>query len=158
MSQYEVLVARLNHELETLDQVVAIAQSQVRKAQQTGDDDYFQAAALSLQNYYMGVERIFKEIAKQIDQTIPTGASSHRDLLEQMGLALPQSRPPVLSGEAIARLDEYRAFRHVVMHRYALELRSERVDALVQALADCHAQVAADLKAFCQFLGQLDRI
>uniref|UniRef100_B8HZM1 HepT-like domain-containing protein n=1 Tax=Cyanothece sp. (strain PCC 7425 / ATCC 29141) TaxID=395961 RepID=B8HZM1_CYAP4 len=89
MSQYTVLVARLQNELSMLDKVVAKAQSQVSKAQQSGDADFYQAAALSLQNYYMGVERIFEEVAKQVDQSLPSGASSHRVLLEQMSLEIP---------------------------------------------------------------------
>ena len=59
MSQYSVLAARLGNELNVLDQVVSAAQSQVEKGQNTGDKDFYQAAALSLQNYYMGIERIF---------------------------------------------------------------------------------------------------
>jgi len=77
MSQYRVLVARLQNELARLDQVVESAESQASKAKRTQDEDFLKAAALSLQNYYMGVERIFEEIAKQVDQSIPAGASSH---------------------------------------------------------------------------------
>lgn len=51
MSQYGVLVARLQNEIKTLDKVVQTAQSQLGKAQRTQDADFYQAAALSLQNY-----------------------------------------------------------------------------------------------------------
>ena len=54
MSQYNVLAARLTNELNTLDKVVRAAQSQAQKAQTTGDADFYQAAALSLQNYSRG--------------------------------------------------------------------------------------------------------
>lgn len=47
------------------------ASSQLEKAKQTGDRDYLQAAALSLQNFYMGVERVFEEVAKQVDRSSP---------------------------------------------------------------------------------------
>ena len=64
MSQYGVLAARIKKELELIQVTVNTASSQLEKAKQTGDRDYLQAAALSLQNFYMGVERVFEEVAK----------------------------------------------------------------------------------------------
>lgn len=104
MSQYGVLAARLQQDLVQIQTVVDTAVSQVNKADKVGDLDYLQAAALSLQNFYMGVERTFEEIAKQVDRSLPTGASSHRDLLEQMTLEIPDSRPPVIDGETFKQL------------------------------------------------------
>ncbi len=96
MSRYGVLVAKIENERCRLTQVAQAAQNQSEKAKRTGDADYLQAAALSLQNFYMGVERIFEEIAKQVDESLPTGSNSHQALLEQMSLAIPGARQPVL--------------------------------------------------------------
>lgn len=157
MSQYSVLAARLRNELIRLDTVVQSAQSQAGKAGQTGDTDFYQAAALSLQNYYMGVERIFEEVAKQIDGSLPSGPSSHRELMDQMALEIPKTRPPLLSGGTLGLVNEFRAFRHVVIHRYGFELHPDRVAALVQQLSACHDSFRADVDAFCQFLLALDQ-
>lgn len=75
MSKYSVLVARLNKELTKIQTAVQAAVSQATKAKNTGDLDYLQAAALSIQNFYMGVEQAFEEIAKQVDESVPVGAS-----------------------------------------------------------------------------------
>ena len=157
MSQYGVLSARLQNEIETLDKVVKSAQSQVGKGQRTGDADFYQAAALSLQNYYGGAERIFEEVAKQVDKALPAGASSHRELLEQMGLEIPKTRPALLSPATLTKMNDYRAFRHIVIHRYGFELRSDRVADLVQQLATCHLALSEDIQTFCQFLMELDQ-
>lgn len=157
MSQYSVLAARLQNELTRLDQVVAAAKTQTQKAQKTRDKDFIQAAALSLQNYYMGVERIFEEVAKRVDQSLPSGPNSHQALLEQMELEIPQTRPPLLSAVTADRLNEYRAFRHVVMHRYGFELHPERVSELVGQLPTCHASLATDVENFYQFLMQVNQ-
>ncbi|OLP15360.1 hypothetical protein BST81_26810 [Leptolyngbya sp. 'hensonii'] len=93
MSQYNILVARLQNELSKIQTAVQSATSQANKARTTGDSDYLQAAALSLQNFYTGVERIFEEVAKELDGQVPTGASSYQKLLEQMGLEIPNTRP-----------------------------------------------------------------
>lgn len=152
-----MLAARLRNEITTLDKVVKAAQSQAQKAQAMGDIDFYQAAALSLQNYYMGAERIFEEIAQQIDQSFPFGANSHQQLLQQMSLDIPQTRPPLLSPESLEQLNEYRSFRHVVMHRYGFELRLDQVQALVEQLPICHQQLTQDVESFCEFLLALDR-
>lgn len=156
MSRHNVLAARLQNELTKLDTVVATAQSQAEKGNRTGDADYFQAAALSLQNYYMGAERIFEEVAKTIDQSFPTGANSHLALLEQMALEILPTRPPLLATETLTQLNDYRAFRHVVVHRYGFELYPERVAELVAQLPGCHTLLTQDVQDFCAFLLTVD--
>ncbi|MEB3289408.1 MAG: hypothetical protein VKI82_05805 [Leptolyngbya sp.] len=157
MSKYGVLAARLQNELKNLDNVVTTAQAQIGKAQHTQDSDFYQAAALSLQNYYMGAERIFEEVAKQVDQSLPSGAGSHRELLEQMALEIPATRPALLATDTVVLMQNYRAFRHVVMHRYGFELRPDRVAALADQLVDCHNVLADDVRSFCDFLLALDQ-
>lgn len=157
MSRYRVLVARLNKELTNIQAVVQTAVSQVNKAKNTGDLDYLQAAALSLQNFYMGVEQAFEEIAKQVDESLPTGASSHRELLEQMALEIPDARPPVIQPDTLKRLNEYRGFHHVVIHRYGFELHPERIQELVEKLPICYTELAREVQVFCQFLMQLNQ-
>jgi hypothetical protein len=55
----------------------------------------------------MGVEQAFEEIAKQIEQFLPTGASSYREFLEQMALENQSTRPPVIQSTTLERLNEY---------------------------------------------------
>ncbi len=158
MSRYRILVARLNRELAKIQTVVQTAQAQANKAKNTGDLDYLQAAALSLQNFYLGVEQAFEEIAKQVDESLPQGPSSHRALLEQMALNIPDSRPPVIQPDTCAQLNEYRGFRHVVVHRYGFELDPERIQELVDDLpANCD-RLTADIQEFCNFLMQFDQV
>ena len=156
MSKYGVVAARIQKELDLIRATVNVASSQLEKAKRTGDRDYLQAAALSLQNFYMGVERIFEEIAKQIDRSFPTGASSHRELLDQMGLEIGKTRPAVIQPNTSEKLNDYRGFRPVVMHRYGAELKPDRVQTLVEMLPECHADFARDVQTFCQFLLQLE--
>ena len=75
MNRYNVLIARLNNELTKVATTVKSALSQAQKAKTTADEDYWYAAAFSLQNFYMGVERIFEDIAKDVENNLPTGSS-----------------------------------------------------------------------------------
>ncbi|OLP15359.1 hypothetical protein BST81_26805 [Leptolyngbya sp. 'hensonii'] len=63
----------------------------------------------------------------------------------------------MIQAETLERLNEYRGFRHVVIHRYAFELYPDRVQALVDTLSDCYSLFAQDIQDFCQFLLELDR-
>lgn len=157
MSKYNVLIARLNKEMAKIQIAVQSAVSQSAKARNTGDLDYLQAAALSVQNFYMGVEQAFEEIAKQVDESLPMGASSHRELLEQMALNIPDIRPPVIQPDTVASLNEYRGFRHVVIHRYGFELYPDRIRELVDKLPACNDALTKDIQAFCEFLTQLSQ-
>lgn len=85
MSQ-SLLKSRIQKELQHLEPTVKKAQSQLQKYQESGDRDYVDAIALNLQNFYMGVERIFSEIARTLDGSMPKGDDWHQRLLEQMNL------------------------------------------------------------------------
>ncbi|WP_448572261.1 ribonuclease toxin HepT-like protein [Trichothermofontia sp.] len=156
MSKYTVLVARLRQELAKIETATRTAISQANKAENTGDLDYLQAAALSLQNFYMGVEQAFEQIAKQVDESLPTGASSHQELLEQMALDIPNIRPAVITSSTLRQLNQYRGFRHIVIHRYGFELQPERVRTLVEELSQCYEELSHDMESFCQFLMEID--
>jgi hypothetical protein len=86
-----------------------------RATQQAQDQDYFlAAAALDLHGFYIGLERLFELIAREVDESRPAGSHWHRDLLAQMSLTVIDVRPAVLSPEAHSALTDYLEFRHVV--------------------------------------------
>lgn len=118
---------------------------------------YLDSAALSLHDFYAGLERVFRHIAATMDGSVPAGREWHRDLLRQMGMALPQVRPQVLSAEAVKALEEYLGFRHVVRNVYAFQFDQGRVERLVTGLSSVFAQVRGDLEAFANFLEQIAR-
>jgi hypothetical protein len=55
----------------------------------TRESDLIELTALGsvLHSFYNGVESIFASIAKQVDSNVPSGAASHRTLLNQMSAA-----------------------------------------------------------------------
>lgn len=152
MSGYAVLVAKLRNELGKVELAVRSAVSQAEKARLSGDEDFWYAAAFSLQNFYMGAERIFEEVAKRVDRSLPSGGGSHRALLEQMALEIPNVRPAVILADTLDCLQEYRGFRHVAIHLYAFELHSDRISVLVDRLMDCWLLLSRDIEVFCGFL------
>jgi hypothetical protein len=127
------------------------------KAQKTGDDGYWDAVALNLHGFYGGVERIFEDIARTIDGSIPSGAEWHQSLLIQMSAEASERRPAVISRELRRTLDEYRGFRHVVRNIYAFNFRPNRLNELAGNLRTCFDKLNTELAAFCEFLEALGK-
>lgn len=155
---YATLAGRIRRSGLDLERVVARAASLMDKARASGDDDYLDGVALNLHGFYAGVERIFEDIARTIEKTVPDGPEWHQDLLLQMSAEVASVRPAVISDEARRCLEEYRGFRHVVRNVYTFNLRPARLQELTGGLQDCYQVVMSDLKDFCTFLEQLSAV
>jgi hypothetical protein len=151
---YVILAGRIRKELDEIDRLVARANRAYATARKNPQDAdlYMDSVALNLHDAYSGLERIFKQIAATVDGNVPGESDWHRQLLQQMGLNLPKMRPPVLTEHAIARLDEYLRFRHVVRNVYTFSFDPERVGRLATEMEDVLTQIRQELLAFADFL------
>jgi len=151
-----ILAARIRTELVDIEQVVVRTQHLLVKAQQQNDDDYLDGVALNLHGFYAGAERLFEEIAREVDDSVPSRSDWHRALLIQMSAEIPARRPAVIDRDTRNCLDIYRGFRHVVRNIYTFNLEPGRLRELVNALPKCYANLVRDLSHFCNFLEQVD--
>ncbi|MBI5034463.1 MAG: hypothetical protein HZB51_28405 [Chloroflexi bacterium] len=113
---------------------------------------FFDSAALNLHRFYNGVEQLLERIAKELDDTVPTGSAWHRQLLEQMKLEIPSVRPAVIRSATRTALDKYLGFRHVVRNLYTWDFDVPQVMRLIDQLPQTLANLEQDLKRFCNFL------
>jgi predicted nucleotidyltransferase len=148
------LAARLRSELADVEQSVARAERLLSKARQSGDTDWLDGVALNLHSFYTSVEKIFEEIAKEIDGALPAGAEWHQKLLIQMAVELPGRRPAVIQRSTRECLDEYRRFRHTVRNLYTFNLRPTRLQELTIEVRTCFVELSFELANFCAFLEQ----
>ena len=155
--RYRLLAARIRAELQTLERSVDQTEGALARAQQQpADESYFVAAvAFELHGFYAGLERLFEVIGSDVEQSRPSGAAWHRDLLEQMTLSIAEVRPAVVHAETQAALLEYLEFRHVVRHMYTFDLRVERVMELGRGLRAAFDLARRDLLRFAEFLDGL---
>lgn len=158
MNDYPALASRIRESLSELEPVAARAVSLAEKGVVTGDDGYWDGVALNLHGFYTGVEHIFEDIARTIDDSVPEGTHWHRDLLMQMAAELANRRPAVVARDTRRCLDEFRGFRHVVRNLYTVQLRPSRMQELVAELGHCQELVARDLAAFALFLESIGSI
>ncbi len=113
-----------------------------------------------IQDYYSGVERIFKRIAAEIDERLPKGENWHKSLLDQMKIEVPGVRPRVISKTTYSKLDDLRSFRHRVGNIYGFNLIPERVLAHLLALPELDVSFRNDVRTFLQEMKSIvkDRI
>ncbi len=102
-------------------------------------DDYvrFRARICAgiLDDFYMGVEKIFKEIADKIDLQIPQGKDWHKKLLLQMKIET-ETRPAVIDEVIYIKIEEYLRFRHMNRNVYGFYFDWDKMSYLVYGLED----------------------
>lgn len=149
----KVLVNQIGEELAQICAVSAQVEKLLELIRQTEDQDLhnglISGLALHLHSFYTGAERIFYNIARNIDGEVPTNANWHQQLLEQMSVEIPDVRLAVIVEQTRLGLDEFRRFRHVVRSRYAYQLDSERVQLLAAKLPLVSQQLIQDCQRFC---------
>ncbi|GBF33183.1 hypothetical protein DCCM_2282 [Desulfocucumis palustris] len=149
--QFTIIATRLKEELENIrslckelsDRGLTGSKKKIKSVLPPGDTFILRAIGSILHDFYVSVENIFETVAREIDESIPTGEHWHRELLLRMVLDIPEVRPPLLSRETAGKLDEFRAFRHVFRNVYGFNLSPDRIVDLVNRLihtADCLEQ------------------
>ena len=154
-SEYIALAGRIKRALLDLEGVVKRAEWLQSKAETSGDDGFFDGVALNLHGFYSGIERIFEDIARTMERSIPKGVEWHQDLLLQMSAKISSIRPPVVTTDTRDCLDEYRGFRQVVRNVYTFHLRPARLQELTTRLRSCYESVERDLSDFILFLEKI---
>jgi hypothetical protein len=152
---YRAVAGRIRQELTALEMVATRVGGAWAEATRSPGGYNVDAAALNLHGFYAGLERIFLIVGERIDQSVPSGASWHQELLLQMAVELPDTRPAVISEDLVDALDRYRGFRHVVRNVYAYVLDARRVGELVEDLPPTLARLRAELTAFAEALDEI---
>jgi hypothetical protein len=105
-----------------------------------------------LHDFYTGIEKIFENIAKEIDRRIPLGEEWHSDLLHQMTLDVKGLRPPVISQNTEKILREYLGFRHLFRKRYGFELDWQKMKRLLLKIPQVLLGLEKDIGIFFKTL------
>jgi hypothetical protein len=93
MSVYNALAGRIRTGLRDITVCVERVTYLKDKALRSGDDGFWDGVALNLHGFYSGVERIFEDIARTIENSLPSGAEWHSDLLTHLTHPHPSPLP-----------------------------------------------------------------
>lgn len=105
-----------------------------------------------LHDFYTCSERIFRRIAVEMNGGFEETEQWHKALLYRMTVPVEGARPPVLSEDLAAELDEYLAFRHVFRNIYGFELKGERIIRLSKRLPEVARRLKDEINAFRKLL------
>lgn len=154
--KFSATAQRIREELVQIEKVVERTLRAWQFFQTSSDELYTDSVALNLHGFYNGLELLFEMIVTTIDETQLQGAKWHQTLLAQMLVEIPNLRPAVLSEDSRRILNNYRGFRHVVRHTYALQFDAEQLQPLVEKLPEVFTQVRSELLTFATFLESRD--
>jgi uncharacterized protein YutE (UPF0331/DUF86 family) len=92
-----------------------------------GDWGAMSVVSLGIHNVYNGIEDILLSIARDVDGSVPTGASTPQDVVGQMAAEIAGTRPALLDRDLHEALTELKGFRHLVRHTYGFERKPDKV-------------------------------
>lgn len=85
------------------------------------------SSAHHLTRFYNVVEQMALRVAKAFENTVDDEKGWHTELIRRLSIPIAGVRPAFLPAEVRQPLHELRAFRHVFVHAYDLELDPEKL-------------------------------
>jgi len=104
--------------------------------------------SVNLQGVCMGAERLFTQIANDIDGYMPLGDQWQQKLFQQMAMTLPGKRDRVIRPDTLAFLLELRTFKVSVRGGFNDDLDSPPIIAMAMRLPDCFSSLKQDCLSF----------
>lgn len=95
--------------------------------------------AALLHSIYNGIENILKQVLQAGGDSLPAGATWHRDLLNKV------EERGILQSATVEALRPFMAFRHFFSHAYVLDLDPARMDELVENASHVIGQVLSEV-------------
>jgi hypothetical protein len=150
-----LLEVRVRKELLNLEKLVEELKTITRMRELKVHSVRVRACASILHDFYSGIEKIFVNIAREIDQTVPKSEGWHRQLLEQMTLDIPVKRPAVIDPELAAQIQQYLSFRHRFRNLYGYELEWGKMEELINNMESTLKRLKDSMERFLEVLAQI---
>ncbi len=148
------LTQRINDELDKIEGTLVRIHRGLAKIEEVPIDvtEFIEnTIATDLADIYMGIERIFERIGREVDTHVPRGSQWHKNLLAQMAEKRPE-RPPVIAENTRRELEELLKFRHKVTNIYGKELRYEMTIPHAKSIGELFERVSEDMNRFTDSL------
>ena len=147
---WEELFSTINKELENIKRL----KSELREISQEKSLSFARTKGSIFHDFYTCCERIFRRISATINGGFPEQERWHKELLYRMTISIKNIRPPVISEEIAAELDDYLSFRHIFRNIYGFELRGERLDRLAEKFEDVCERFKKEIKMFLKKMSE----
>lgn len=148
----EVLIADVERELVYIKREIESLKPKLERLVTDSDpvnyDSHKRAIGSCLASVYTGFERIFERVIKTVDGFLPDAKQYHQALLERAATAIPGRRPPIISEQTHALLQELKGFRHLFTHIYHYNLLPNRLKELAEKGPAAYDALVKDIEAF----------
>lgn len=132
----EIIKKQICFKIDEIDKLFIEYDSIFKKIDEKEPDLYDVTILASvLHSFYNGLENIFKIIAKNIDNNVPSGNKSHQELLEQMATKN-KYRNAIIDKKIYLSLREYATFRHFYRHSYSYQISWNKMKYLIDDIFD----------------------
>jgi len=91
-----------------------------------------EGCAFHLARFYNIVEQLGLRVAKAFENSMDDEKGWHTELIRRLSIAIQGVRPALFAAEVLQPLRDLRAFRHVFVHAYELELDPEKLALLLK--------------------------
>ena len=110
------------------DRVIAVSAFELaaRRFEEGSPADY-DSSAHHLARCYNVIEQMALRVAKAFENAVDDEKGWHTELIRRLSIRISGVRPPFFPEELRQPLQELRAFRHVFVHAYDLELDPEKL-------------------------------
>jgi hypothetical protein len=160
-SRKEVLrfKAEIMDDLENISRIVGIIEKRRKeiKKNKLNADVYLDSIVHNIENFYMGIEEIFKKIAIFTNEGIPEGPRWHSALIKGMARNISGVRPFVIKDETRTLLDEYRKFRHLVRNIYTFNIIPQKVMKMARDIKKTFNVFKRDINNFINLIKKISR-
>lgn len=144
--------AEITSELEHISKLMDEYRDFLEKHSSHMDLYLLRVKASFMADFYMGVEKIFRLIAEELNGGVPKGEGWHKKLLHTMTLEIKKVRPAVISEGLYQDLLKFLGFRHVVRQAYGFQLDEKKLVELEKIFEKTWKQFYREIKKFCHFL------
>jgi hypothetical protein len=155
-NHFKILKAEILQELDTLKQLTEDCITFYKENKNNLDSSSnLRVIGSILHDFYTCVEKMFRNIAFNIDEELPNGPSWHTNLLDRMTLSIPSVRKKVINDKLKAKLYDYLRFRHIFRNVYGFDLNWDKMNQLVCSMEKVYQDLKNQMMDFLKFLEEL---
>lgn len=155
-NHFLILIEEIKNELDSLKQLVqeSIEFYDANK-QQVDSSTNLRVFGSILHDFYTCIEKIFRKIAINIDEELPSDTEWHSNLLDRMNINIPKIRKRVIDDDLKEILYDYLRFRHIFRNIYGFKLNWSKMENLVESLEKNYNNFNQQITNFLSFLNIL---
>ena len=155
-NHFSIITAEIKQELKHFDQLSPeCKQFYELNKNQINSSTNLRVLGSILHDFYTCIENIFRKIAINIDDELPSEPTWHSILLNRMSLNIANIRKNVINDDLKEILYDYLRFRHIFRNVYGFKLNWDKMGHLVKSFESTQKTTNKQITEFLEFLEKM---